>query len=92
MPNFDTSILRDMMSDEASHSSGTSPVSGKVCHWVPAMVLLEVMCTYCASGSRSTSSAGIRVKFASSDDAATRARPRMLASLIAFLLQVPVCR
>ena len=49
-PYFEMSIGRQKMSDEASLTSGASPTSGSACHWVPSIVLFDVMCTYAAPG------------------------------------------
>ena len=65
---------------------------GKVWYWVPAMVLLEVMCTYAAPSVKlHRSSVGQRTNCSPSRPVpATLTAPRLWASLIAFLDQVPV--
>ena len=58
------------MSDEASLTSGASPDAGSRCHWVPSIVLFEVMWTYAAPGVNSHSaSVGIRSNGAPSGQA-----------------------
>ncbi len=44
-PKFAMSIGRLKMSDDASLTSGASPAAGRRCHWVPSIVLFEVMWT-----------------------------------------------
>ena len=42
--NVDELPMSGLMSEDMSATSGTSPASKKSAYWVPAMVLLEVMC------------------------------------------------
>ncbi len=79
------------MSDEASLTSGTSPTGGSRCHWVPSIVLFEVMWTYAAPGvSSSSASVGIRLKPVAAVDPVSWTLPTRRASLAALSAQEPV--
>ena len=81
------------MSDDASHTSGASPVSGNACHSVPYRVLFDVMWTYAAPGvSAISDDTGSRRKPSPSVEAAIRAAPIFLASASARCAQPPVTR
>ena len=90
-PWRDTSIGRLRMSDEASTTSGRSPVSGVTGHCVPAIVLFDVTWTYAARGEKSIPpGAGTRRNPSGSVVAATRTAPNFSASLAACAAQEPV--